>query len=44
MSGNTPTQNSRKNISHWIDASSLDAGNIMPPGAINDALQATKRR
>ena len=43
MSGNTPTQNSRKNISRWIGASSLDAGNIMPHGVINDTSWTTKR-
>ena len=43
MSGNAPTQNSRKNINHWIGALPLDAGNIKPPKAINDASWATKR-
>ena len=44
MSENAPTQNSRKNISRWIGASPLDVGNIMLPGAINDASWATKRQ
>ena len=42
MNENTPAQNYRKNIIRWIGASSLDAGNIMPPRAINDASWATK--
>jgi len=44
MSGNTPTQKSRKNISHWIGTSPLDAGNIASLGATNDASWATKRQ
>ena len=44
MSGSTPAQNSRKNISHWIGASSLDVGNITPPRAINDLSWATKHQ
>ena len=44
MSENTPTQNSRKNINHWIGVSPLDAGNITPLGTINDALWATKQQ
>ena len=43
MSGNTPTQNSRKDINHWIGASPLDARNIAPLGAINDVSRTTKR-
>ena len=35
MSGNTPAQNTRKNVSHWIGISSLDAGDLKPPGVIN---------
>ena len=37
MSGNTPAQNTRKNVSHWIGVSLLDAEDIKPPGAINNA-------
>ena len=44
MSGNNPAQNSRKDISHWIGASPSNAGNIAPPGAINDASWTTKRQ
>jgi len=44
MSGNTLVQNSRKNINRWIGASSLDAGNITPLRAINDASWVTKRQ
>ena len=43
MSGNTLAQNSRKNIRRWIGVSPLDARNITPPGAINDASWAIKR-
>ena len=38
MSGNTPTQNTRKNVGHWIGISPLDAGDIKPPGVINKRL------
>ena len=38
MSGNTPAQNTRKNVSHWIGISSLDAGDLKPPGVINKCL------
>ena len=44
MSGNTPAQNSRKNINRLIGTSLLDAGNITPFGTINDASWATKRQ
>ena len=44
MRGNNPAQISRRNFSHWMGASPLDAGNIMPPGAINSVLWATKRQ
>ena len=44
MSGNTPTQNSRKNVSRWIGASLLDVGDIKPPKVINNASWATKRQ
>ena len=37
MSGNPPAQNIRKNDSHWIGVSRLDAGDIKPPGVINNA-------
>ena len=37
MSGNTPAQNTRKNVSHRIDISPLDAGDIKPPGVISNA-------
>ena len=38
MSGNTLAQNTRKNVNHWIGVSPLDAGDIKPPGIINNAL------
>ena len=38
MSGNTPTQNTRKNFSHWIGISPLDVGDIKPPRVINKRL------
>ena len=38
MSGNTLTQNTRKNASHWIGVSLLDAGDIKLPGVINKRL------
>ena len=38
MSGNTPAQNTRKNVSHWIGISSLDTGDLKPPGVINKCL------
>ena len=38
MSGNTTAQSTRKNVSHWIEVSLLDAGDIKPPGVINNAL------
>ena len=44
MSGNTPAQNPRKNISRWVGASPLEVGNITPPGAINDTSWATKHQ
>ena len=44
MSGNTPAQNSRKNIIRWIGASPLDAGNITPHRVINDTSWAMKRQ
>ena len=37
MSGNTPAQNTRKNVNHWIGVSLLDAGDIKLPGVINNA-------
>ena len=43
MRGNNPAQNSRRNISHWMGASPLDAGNIMSPKAINSASVAIMR-
>ena len=43
MSGNTPAQNSRKNIICWIGTSPLDVGNITPHRVINDTLWAMKR-
>ena len=42
MKGNNPAQISRRNVSRWMGASPLDAGNITPPGAINSASWATK--
>ena len=38
MGGNTAAQNTRKNVSHWVEVSPLDAGDIKPPGVINNAL------
>ena len=38
MSGNTPAQNTRKNVSHGIGISSLDVGDIKLPGVINKRL------
>ena len=38
MSGNTPAQNTGKNVNHWIGVSLLDAGDIKPPGVINNTL------
>ena len=38
MSGNTPAQNTRKNVSRWIGISPLDAGDIKPPRVINKRL------
>ena len=38
MSGNTPAQNTRKNVSRWIGISPLDAGDIKPLGVINKRL------
>ena len=35
--GSTLAQNTRRNVSHWIGISLLDAGDIKPPGVINDA-------
>ena len=37
MSGNTPAQNTRKNVSHWIGVSPLDVGDIKLFGVINNA-------
>ena len=37
MSGNTPAQNTRKNVSHWIGISLLDVGDIKLFGVINNA-------
>ena len=44
MNGKSPAQNSRGNVIHLIGISPLDAGNIIPPRAINDASWATKRQ
>ena len=38
MSGSILTQNIRKNVSHWIGISPLDAGDIKPLGVINKRL------
>ena len=37
MSRDTPAQNTRKNISHWIGVSPLDVGDIKPPRVISNA-------
>ena len=44
MSGSTPAQNTRKNVSHWIGVSPLDVRDIKPPGVINNAPWTTKRQ
>ena len=38
MSGNTSTQNTRKNVRHWIGISPLDVGDVKPPGVINKRI------
>ena len=43
-SGNNPTQNSRRNVNHWIYMPSLDMGDKTPHVAINDASQVSKRQ
>ena len=42
MRGNNPAQISKRNVNRWMGASPLDAGNIMPPRAINSASWAMK--
>jgi len=44
MNGSYPAYSSRRNVNHRIWVSSLDAGNKVPPGAINDTLRAPKRQ
>ena len=44
MSGSYFTQNSKKSVHCRICSLPLDMGNKAPPGAINDALRASKRQ
>ena len=43
-SGNNPAQNSRRNVNHWIYVPSLEMRDKTLHGAINDALQVSKRQ
>ena len=44
MSGSYFTQNSKKSVHCRICSSPLDMGNKAPPGAINDALRASRHQ
>jgi len=44
MSGSYPAQNFRRKVNRWICTPLFDVGDKVPPKAINDVSQGTKRQ